>query len=294
MQAWILTFNRPAALTRQILTWGQAGYDVHVFSNHPDVSLLNQEAYNLVCGDPTKHETKDNIHYNSLSYAESNSWCARSWNSIFIKAFIDKPDDEGVVFVQDDTDVHPVFPQHLKSRTGKFDFIWGPAGDQFFFMRKSVLRNVGWFDERYLGCYCGDADFLLRVWCHHQRVGDLDRLSIEEHHDWGWIHKPCGISDMIRRDIASKACDASYINQHEENEAKLPKKNVALEQSQRHFRNQWKFPGGNGINGIGPLINQTRITTIGGEYDFGEPYNLDWYPWYTEKHLQQRGKKENE
>jgi hypothetical protein len=132
-------------------------------------------------------------HFNSLSYEESNSWCARSWNSIFIKAFINGAQDS--IFIQDDTQVEPSFPTHLTNtlKEKDFDFVWGPAGDQFFYMKKSVLKEVGWFDERYFGCYCGDADFLLRVWSHYKRMRELDKISIEEYHDWGWVHNPINI-----------------------------------------------------------------------------------------------------
>jgi hypothetical protein len=276
MQVWILTFNRPKALTRQILTWGRAGYDVHVFSNHPKVAVESQEAYNLVCGDPAKQETKENIHYNSLSDAESNSWCARSWNSIFIKAF---KTQEEVVFVQDDTECHPDWPYHLHAFTPKLDFIWGPAGDTFFYMKKEVLKRVGYFDERYLGCYCGDADFMLRTWRSYRKSGELNKLSIEETHDWGWIHNPIGIRNAIRWDIHSKAIDPTYVNQHEEMEAKF-KVNKVLQHSQGHFKDKWGFPG-NGINGIGPLKDRE------GDHYLQKPMleEIDWYPWFTEKYL---------
>jgi hypothetical protein len=273
MQVWILTFNRPAALTRQILTWGRAGYEVHVFSNHPDVSVTEQEALQYIT-----QPVDVRVNYNSLSYPESNSWCARSWNSIFIKAFMGKRMDDGVVFVQDDTNCAHDFPTLIRHNANVYNFMWGPAGDQWFYMCKEVLANVGWFDERYLGCYCGDADFLLRVWKYHEKKGSLGTIAVEEHHDWGWVHQPVGIEKFITRDVQSKAIDASYVNQHEEMQNdKLKKRNTALEQSQSHFKAKWGLPG-NGINGIGPLISHKNVVQ--------QIPDIDWYPWFTEKHLQ--------
>ena len=78
MKVWILTFNRPAVLNRQIETFGKLGYDVHIFSNHPQVGLLEEN----------KQYIKE-IVFNNLSDEEANSYCARSWNNIFIKAFKD-------------------------------------------------------------------------------------------------------------------------------------------------------------------------------------------------------------
>jgi len=261
-QCWILTFNRPAALSRQIKTWGRAGYDVHVFSNYPKLQYEDNETFDLV----------KSAHFNSLSYEESNSWCARSWNSIFIKAFMNGAEDS--VFVQDDTQCDSDVPKLVNDASKDLDFIWAPAGDQFFYMKKRILRRVGWFDERYLGCYCGDADFMYRVWRYHKIGNCLDLISIEESHDWGWNHNSIGLSKHIPTHIQSKCIDASYVNQHEEMEAKF-KVNKVLIHSQGHFKNKWGLPG-NGINGIGPLINWTHDRLIN---------EIDWYPWFTEKYL---------
>lgn len=269
-QVWILTFNRPVALSRQIKRWGSAGYDVHVFSNYPKVQYTDQEAADYVTS----------LHFNSLSYEDSNAWCARSWNSIFIKAFMNG-NHEDSVFVQDDTDCGPGTTQMIEENAPKFDLIWGPAGDTFFYMKKEVLRRVGWFDERFLGCYCGDADFMYRIWRYYKRIDELAKLSIEETHDWGWIQNPIGIRNNIRWDLASKAIDATYENQHEEMERKL-EGNPVLKHSQSHFKQKWKFVG-NGINEIGALSVQSDSMKVGTMYDIGDPYEIDWYPWATKK-----------
>lgn len=257
MQVWILTFNRPQALNRQIETFGKLGYDVHIFSNHPEVQLLE-----------SNKDYVKGILFNSLSDAEANAYCARSWNSIFLKCF--KTEKEAI-FVQDDTFIRPEIKDLIENNKSRYDLIWGPAGDTFFYMKKSVLARVGWFDERYLACYCGDADFLKRCWLYYDR----DRLSIAETHDWGFYHNDIGIRNIIAWDIFSKSIDPTYINQHQENEAKIGSNNYMLIHSQGHFKNKWGTPG-NGINNIGPMINYTTPPLI---------EEIDWYPWFTKKYL---------
>ena len=258
MKVWILTFNRPQVLNRQIETFGKLGYDVHIFSNHPQVGLTEEN----------KQYIKE-IVFNNLSDEEANSYCARSWNNIFIKAF--KDGTEECVFVQDDTWCRPEIGQLIEENKDKYDLIWGPAGDTFFYMKKKVLAEIGWFDERYLACYCGDADFLKRAWLYYDR----ERLSIAETHDWGFFHNDIGIRQHISWDLKSKCLDENYVNQHQENEAKIGDSNYMLHHSQGHFKAKWGTPG-NGINGIGPISSYEEPPLIA---------EIDWYPWFTKKYL---------
>jgi hypothetical protein len=262
MQVWILTFNRPIALNRQINAFRDWA-EVHIFSNHPQIGLSteNNQLY---------EQGKLHILSNSLSDPEATSYCARSWNNMFLKCF---KDQEEAIFIQDDTQIwNPnAFKDLILKHKETYDLIWGPAGDQFFYMKKSVLQQVGWFDERYLGCYCGDADWLKRAW----RALDKNRLSVVDTHDWGFVHNDIGICHYIPTDVGSKAADPNYVNQHQEAEAKLGQENTALIQSQSHFKAKWGTPG-NGINGIGSMIHHINPPT------FPE---IDWYPWFTKKYL---------
>jgi hypothetical protein len=257
MQVWILTFNRPQALNRQIATFASLGHEVHIFSNHPQVQIAEQNK-----------DLITSIHFNHLADENASSYCARSWNNIFIKCF---KTEEEAIFVQDDTAINNTIGSIINNNCNKYDLIWGPAGDTFFYMKKSILAKVGWFDERYLGCYCGDADFLKRCWQQYDR----EKLSVEETHDWGFIHNPVGLRSCIATDLNSKCIDETYINQHHEIENLTKNKNYILNHSQNHFKTKWGTPG-NGINDIGSMIQYEE-----------KPYfsEIDWYPWFTEKYL---------
>ncbi len=263
LHSWILTFNRPHALNRQIHAL-KHWTDVHIFSNHPDIALdaENRKSY---------EEGNIFIMYNTLSDPEATSYCARSWNNIFMKCF--KTEEEGL-FIQDDTLIRSpdAFKNFITYHKDLYDYIQGPAGDQFFYMRKCVLEKVGFWDERYLGCYCGDADYEKRVY----NAWDKNRISIVDTHDWGIRHNDIGILNHIPTDIGSKACDPNYVNQHHELENVLgAETNLSLQQSQSHFKAKWGTPG-NGINGIGSIfhhINPQRFPEI------------PWYPWFDKKYL---------
>lgn len=265
LQTWILTFNRPQALNRQIDAfkhWTQP----NIFSNHPNIAFTqeNLEWY---------QQNQSQLIFNNLSDAEATSYCARSWNNMFIKCF--KHHDEAI-FIQDDTFItNPErFKELILTYKDKYDLIWGPGGDQFFYVKKKVLQRVGWFDERYLGCYCGDADWLKRIWQQY----DHDKLSIYETHDWGFVHNDIGVGRIIPTGIEAKSVDPTYVNQHHEIEQVVGvQTNRILEHSQAWYNAKW----GHMLNGTGP-ISRT-------DFPFGSLITeIDWYPWFTEKYLKEK------
>jgi len=254
MVCWILTFNRPRALNRQIEVFGKDGCDVHVMSNHPLVQIDKHLR-------PYVHK----VVVNTLGDAESTAYTTRSWNAMFLKTF--KQHDEAI-FVQDDTLITQEALEIVRTQTHQFDLIWGPAGDQFWYMKKLILRQVGFFDERFsTGAFCGDADFLKRVWFQC----DQSRLSIVEKHDFGFMHQDIGLSHLIPTDVGHKAIDSTYINQHQECQQKSGN-DLWMQYAQELFLNKW----GHRLNGTGPLTDHPsppRWT------------ELFLYPWFTKKYL---------
>ena len=249
MQVWILTFNRPDALNRLIKHFGEQGQQVNILSNYPIVQIYSENM-----GYYPK------VVVNTLSDEKSTSWCARSWNSIFLKAF---QNDDELICIQDDTDITPDFMTWINEQKQKFDFIWGPAGDQFFYLTKDVLRTVGWFDERFIGCYCGDAEFMKRAWT----LYDRSKVSVEDTHNWGFQWNACGIVQHVITTYQSKTIDPTYDNQHWDLERRN-KENPTLKASQDHFEKKW----GVTLDNNRPVIDS---------YSRRMP-EIDWYPWASQ------------
>jgi hypothetical protein len=249
---WILTFNRPVALSRLVAELHKEGFRVNVFSNYPRVTYQGENVSTFMV---------DETIINTLNSEESNSWCARSWNTIFMKGFA-KSDE--IICIQDDTMVGPNFAEWILEQKKKYDFISGPAGDQFFYIKKSVLQKVGWWDERYLCCYCGDADYFKRVYMEYDR----SRISMEDTHNWGMLFNPSGVIQNIITTYQSKTIDPNYDNQHWEME-KLNSNNPTLRYCQKHFRDKWDID----LDINKPVIDHTER----------HMQEIDWYPAFSKK-----------
>ena len=253
---WILTFNRPEALNRLIGNLNGCGFtNINVFNNYPfplspTLTEANQERVN-------------HVTTNYLNAPESNSWCARSWNSIYIKAFHEQQAKK-LICIQDDCNVSSDFGKWLIDGSQKYDFIWGPAGDQFFYLTLDILKTVGFFDENFQGCYGQDSDMLRRVFHRY----DKSKLSICESHPFGGDHNPLSnFRSYVLTDLHVKAIDSNYQNQHWELEKQ--KTNYALFRSQNYFKSKW------GI-GIDEKSYKDYVPQL-----ISEPI---WYSWMMDKY----------
>lgn len=248
---WILTFNRPLALNRLIKSLGEQGLRCNVFSNHPVLHI-----------DSGNEPFVDERIINTLNSSESSSWCARSWNTIMMKAF---PTTHDVILLQDDTVVAPAFAAWIEDKKKTYHFIWGPMGDQFHYTTIDVLKAVGWWDERYIGCYCGDFDYMKRVLFSY----DPEKVCIEEHHAGpGFVHNACGVSKNIIVDLKQRAIDPGYENQHWQFERMGTQ---TISHAEAYYQEKW------GIH----LVCGTPAYT---HRDRRLP-EIDWYPWFTKKYL---------
>jgi hypothetical protein len=258
MKIWILTFNRPHALNRLINQLGNQGQGVCILSNHPTLKIAK-----------VNEQFLDRVIINTLNSPDSNAWTARAWNVIMQKAFEHTND---LVALQDDTSIRSGFIEHLSKQREHYDFIAASGGDQFFFIRKSVLQRTGWFDERYIGSYCQDADYWKRVYMAYNHDRLRDRISIEESHNWGFSWNACGLFDYIDTEMHVKAIDPDYVNQHYEIERihnSTTDDNPTLKYCQQHFKDKWGIELDNGKPVIADLNRKMR--------------DIDWYPAYSKK-----------
>ena len=252
-KTWILTFDRPVALNRLISTLGKQGIKSSVFSNHPKLQILNENK-----------EYVEDVVINNLNSTHSNSWCARSWNSIMIRSWHQA---SSLVLIQDDTNVSDEYGNWMNRQTQNFDFMWGPGGDQWHYLTYDVFKKTGYWDERYIGCYCADADYLKRVWLNN----DQSRMLVHEEHNWGFmlnVTQPSDVREHILTEMNVKMADPNYVNQHWDLEKGG---NPTIKASQRHFKEKWGVELDNGF----PVIEN-------GRGKFG--YEIDWYPWFTKIH----------
>lgn len=249
---WILTFNRYDSLNRLIDELRSEGFvNISVLSNHPDLSIYEHNLNTII----------NHTVINTLNDAESSSWCTRSWNTILHKNF--KTNRE-LIAIQDDTTINHGFGKWILDAREKYDFIWGPAGDQFFYLRRNILETVWWFDERYLACFCGDSDWMRRIY----QECDKSKLSIEESHQWGFNHNQSGISQMVNNGDARPWIPGAHVNQHEEFK-KCGNLDSVLSYCQDHYMKRW------GVS-IDDRINDTPRQLL--------LPNVDWYPWFTKKY----------
>lgn len=262
IQYWILTFNRPKSLERLVGHFNEQGIHPNIYSNAPTL-----QSY------PGKHSR---LVFNHVGNDSSSSWCARSWNSIYLKALEAPEYGDSIVCLQDDTDISPNFVKWIEDASTKYDFMFGPAGDQFHYITKSVVQKVGWWDERYNGCYCADADYLRRVMHHYDKP---DRVSVEESHGWGFFYNSSGIAENVIPRNPYNVVDADYKNQHTHLDeiAKTDQKdkfttNYVVEQARHNYETKWGVP----------LVDNRPCAAGGQEWPLTTEY--DWYPWATKKY----------
>ena len=258
IEVWILTFERPVALNRLVTQFGKQGIRCNVLSNSP-LCEVSQDAAQYI----------DRGIINTLNDRESNAWCARAWNSIYLKGFASS---DALVCIQDDTNISDDFVVWLKNVSQQYDFISGPAGDQFFYIKKPVFQKIGFWDERYIGCYAGDADYFNRVYHGY----DKTKVSIYDTHNWGVVHNDCGVASKIITTYESKTVDPDYENQHWEFErisgcgGTTTETNPTIIAAQKHFKDKW----GDILDNGKPVI----------QYSEQKVPELNWYPWATKKY----------
>lgn len=229
----VVTWKRPNDLNRALHAWTatlptyRAGY---IIANHPE--SVNADTYIppryliVPSGRPPEHA-------GNLS---------QSWNLAMLWAFRD-PDVEWLMCSQDDVDIRPGWVEAIQNNPER-DLYLAPAGDRVFLFNRTVLKAVGWFDERYTTIGYHEWDWQARV----IRACSSDRISIEDAH--GWSVNAFGLSQFWRT------------KEDPENGYKC-ERHIGRNYSWMHEK--W----GVSLNGVIPhSIPEPRI---------GE---IEWYPWF--------------
>jgi hypothetical protein len=91
-----------------------------------------------------------------LTY-ERHQALARGWNLLVITS-----DAPKILMLNDDCNLGPNFRHEFESQRGEREWLFLNQSFSHFLTSKNVTRQVGWFDERFLGIGHEDGDFARR------------------------------------------------------------------------------------------------------------------------------------
>ena len=175
---------------------------------------------------------------------EHHGCLAGSWNLAMLWAFRD-PEVEWLWCLQDDMEILFGWPELVKKRDA--DLYLAPAGDMAFLFNRRVLREVGWFDERFRVIGYHEWDWEARALL---ALGE-DRVVIEDRH--GWQHNAIGLWDLWR-----PARPAGLALKNE----------LHLDQNRRWLVRKW---------GINHPLDLWGLAMAGRRPQHAE---VEWYPWF--------------
>lgn len=137
-----------------------------VVNGHPDRTL--QIAYlNKV----TKFlEQFPNVRY--LTYDQHQS-LAKCWNQLVILS-----SNEKTLIMNDDTQVTELFREEFEKKALQKEYSTINWSWSHFLISKTVVRKIGWFDERLLGVGHEDADYAFRIAMADGKVVDTECLGL--------------------------------------------------------------------------------------------------------------------
>lgn len=175
----ISTHNRPAGLVDCADRWVKTTPDyraMHVLVHHPDGANGFEPPPRAL------------IHHTGR-VPEHAGCMSKTWNLGMQWAFRDS-EVEWCLCSMDDGEAHPGWADLVARHD--YDLYQAPAGDIVFLFNRRVLREVGWFDERFPLVAYQEWDWQARA----IRTLGLNRVSLDDAH--GWHHNPIGLSALWR------------------------------------------------------------------------------------------------
>ncbi len=173
---YIVTYNRPVALNKSIRFY---------LDSLPFVPHITVISNHTNCAIDTDLQPHVNLIYNHLRPNESWGYLARNWNQCFQLGL---REHEWLLCSQDDVIVKPGWFELVNDTD--YDFYLAPLGDTRFLLNRSAFRNVGWFDERFVGIGYHEHDYILRILSLIS-----DRASIVDMHPQLIRHNPISLED---------------------------------------------------------------------------------------------------
>lgn len=134
---------------------------VCIINGHPDRTLQ----INYLKKITSFLKSFPNVRY--LTY-DNNQSLAKCWNQLVILSNTQK-----ILVLNDDTDVSELFRYELEQNIGEIKTSTINNSWSHFIISKSTIKEVGWFDERFLGVGQEDGDYAYRMAMLQAEVGNL-------------------------------------------------------------------------------------------------------------------------
>lgn len=229
----IVTWNRPGNLRKCLASWidtlpkYRATYVVNNGEEIEGWSEVSGRWSVIATGRPPEHVGN----------------LAQSWNLAMLWAFRDS-DVEWLLCSQDDMEAKSGWTDIIDGTSAR-DLYLAPAGDRAFLLHRSVLREVGWFDERYTTIGYQEWDWQMRA----LRALGKDRLSIEDAH--GWYINPIDLGEYWTCQLPEGG----------------PKSQQYVERNRLWMEQKWNGADLKGLLACGKAIDPMYA-------------EVEWYPWF--------------
>lgn len=140
-----------------------------IANGHPnkDVQLNYLRKFTEFC--------KNNPNVRYLTHDEHQS-LAKCWNHLIILSNTEK-----ILILNDDTQVTELFREEFENKILSNEFSTINSSWSHFIISKSVVRKVGWFDERFLGIGQEDIDYHLMMSLKNQKPMNINCLGLKNY-----------------------------------------------------------------------------------------------------------------
>lgn len=140
-------------------------------------------------------------------YHETPQSLSKLWNQIVIES-----DNEGIFIFNDDISISPQFAKDLASSPILgYDVALINGSFSHFFVKKSVIKKVGWFDERFPGIGYEDHDFEIRLTFNNIELKHFKFNSVKNENvtpkSWSW-----GETEDVIEKKYTKSNETHYFN----------------------------------------------------------------------------------
>ena len=159
MKIYIVTYKRHDVLNQLVENLYNSDFselgntEFNIINNHTNFLLME------------KNKTRVNVLHNMCRPDWSGANLGENWNQALIHGFksLRNPDAEHVVTLQNDCVLDPNWCSNLMKMHEKYNFVAGEFGDNIVSYTPESVRNIGLWDENFVGGGHREADYYLRA-----------------------------------------------------------------------------------------------------------------------------------